>query len=431
MSAAAQARRRDPGMEIVALEAGAHTSYSACGIPYLVGGSIEGVDTLVARTPEEFRAARIDVRVDHEVRSVDLDSRSVEVWSSSRERSFRLGFDLLHIATGASPRRPEVPGADGPHVHGVQTLADAETLLADAAALRPEHVVVVGSGYVGLELAEAFLDRGATVSVLERGPEVMHGLDPDMGALVSRALRAAGVSVRTGEDLLEIDDGKVRTSRGDLPADLVVLGTGVVPNSALAEAAGIELGVAGAIVVDRRQSTSAEGVWAAGDCCQSLHLVSGRPVHEALGTVANRQGRVAGVNIAGGYAAFPGVVGTAATRVCSTEVARTGLGEAQAAEAGFETASATVSATTAAGYMPGAARLSFKLVAESGTGRVLGAQVVGGPGSARRIDVVATAIAAGMTAGDVVDLDLAYTPTLGSVWEPVQIAARRILAGSS
>jgi NADPH-dependent 2,4-dienoyl-CoA reductase/sulfur reductase-like enzyme len=429
MSAAAQARRRRPDLEIVALERGSFTSYSACGIPFVVGGSVGGVDDLVSRSPEQFRAMHIDARVGHEVTGIDLADRSVEVHNLGRERTFRLGWDLLHVATGAVPVRPDVPGIDLPHVHGVQTLGDAVRLMDDAGTRRPEHVVVVGSGYIGLELAESFLQRGASVTVVTRDDEVMGTLDPDMGALVGRAMRAAGVTVRLGDALVGIDDGAVHTASAELPADLVVLGTGVRPNSDLAAAAGLETGVHGAVVVDRRQRTSAEGVWSAGDCCQSWHVVSGRPTYEALGTVANKQGRVAGINLSGGYATFRGVAGTAVTRICATEVGRTGLNERTAAEAGFETVSATIRSTTAAAYMPEATPVTLKLTAERGGGRVLGVEIVGGPGSAKRVDVVATALHAGMDVEDLIGLDLSYAPPFSGVWEVVQTAARQI-AGS-
>jgi len=427
MSAAAQARRRQPELEIVALEMGRWTSYSACGIPYLVGGALDGVHDLVARSPEEFRSMRIDVRTEHEVVGLDLPSRKAEVHNRAHGRTFQLGFDLLHIATGARPRRPDIPGLDLPHVHGVQTLADATRLLDDARSSRPGHVVVAGSGYVGLELAEAFLDRGASVTVVEAASEVMGTLDPDMGALVARAMRQAGVNVRTGAELTGVTESAVLTSVGEIPADLVVLGLGVEPNSDLASAAGIDTGVRGSIVVDRQQRTSAEAVWAAGDCCQSYNIVSGRPVHLPLGTVANKQGRVAGINISGGYATFPGVAGTAVTRICRTEVGRTGLKEGEAKDAGFGVVAARVEGTTTAAYMPDAQHTTVKLIAERRTGRILGAQIVGGLGSAKRVDVIATALAARMTLDDLIGLDLGYAPPFSSVWDPVQVAARQLL----
>jgi NADPH-dependent 2,4-dienoyl-CoA reductase/sulfur reductase-like enzyme len=430
MTAASRVRRMRPDIDIVALEMGQWTSYSACGIPYLVGGDVGALDDLIARTPTEFRdRQRIDVRLSHLATAVDLDSREVEVRDLARDRTFRLGFDELLIATGATPRRPDVPGADQSWIHGVQTLDDAAVLLAAIAAEPPGRVVVIGGGYIGLEMAEAFLHRGAAVTVVERAPQVMGTLDPDIGALVSDALRELGIDVLCGTTLKGFDDGIVLTDDGELPADLAILGTGVRPNSDLAAAAGIELGAKDAVAVDRRQRTSAEGVWAAGDCCESFHLVSRRPVHIALGTVANKQGRVAGINIAGGYATFPGVVGTAVSKICGVEVARTGLTEIEADVAGFAHRQETIRSTTRAGYFPGAAPITVKLVAEQRTGRLLGGQIVGREGAAKRIDVLAAAITAGMTAENLVDLDLSYAPPFSPLWDPVQVAARALLRG--
>jgi len=429
MSAASQARRRRPDLDIIALERGRWTSYSECGIPYLIGGEIDDPATLVSRSPDQFRAMRIDARVGQVVAGIDLAGRSVEVRNLRQERTYRLSFDLLHVATGAVPVRPDVPGIDSPHVHGVQTLGDGIRLLDAARSGHPAHVVVVGGGYIGLELAEAFLQRGASVTVVDRSEQVMGGLDPELGTMVGRAMEATGVTLRLGETLIGVEERVVQTSAGEIPADLVVLGAGVRPDSALASEAGIETGYAGGIAVDRQQRTSAEGVWAAGDCCQSYNVVSGLPTYQALGTVANKQGRVAGINIAGGYATFGGVAGTAVTRICSTEVARTGLSEREAVHAGFSAVAATVESTTVAGYLAEATRITVKLVAESGSGRVLGMQVVGGPGSAKRVDVVATALHAGMDVEDLIGLDLGYAPPFASVWEVVQIAARELAAG--
>jgi NADPH-dependent 2,4-dienoyl-CoA reductase/sulfur reductase-like enzyme len=256
---------------------------------------------------------------------------------------------------------------------------------------------------------------------------VLGALDPDMAGRVEEAVRRFGIDLRTGVEVTAFEDGLVHTSAGPLVADLVVLGLGVVPNRELAEAAGIETGVHGAIRVDRRQRTSHEAVWAAGDCCESRHLVSGQPVHVALGTVANKQARVAGINIGGGYATFPGVLGTAVTKLCGTEVGRTGLTERQALAAGFEVATATIESTTRSGYFPGARPVTAKLLAERRTGRLLGGQLVGGEGAAKRIDVVAVALQAGMAAADLVDADLAYAPPFGPLWDPVAVAARDLL----
>jgi NADPH-dependent 2,4-dienoyl-CoA reductase/sulfur reductase-like enzyme len=428
MSAAAQARRRGPNLEIVALERGRWTSFSACGIPYLVGGAVRQLDDLVARSPAEFRAMRIDVRTGHEVIGLDLAERKAEVRNHAHGRTYSLGFDLVHVATGAVPLRPPMPGITLPHVHGVQTLDDASALLADAKTRRPRRVVVVGSGYIGLELAEAFAGQGLSVTVVDAADEVMTSLDPDMGALVARAMRDLGITVRTGETVEAITEKSVSTTAGEIPADLVVLGMGVAPNSAVAASAGVKTGVRGALVVDRQQRTSAEGMWAAGDCCQSVHVVSGQPVYQALGTVANKQGRVAGINISGGYATFRGVAGTAVTRICQLEVGRTGLSEREATAAGFSFVARTISSTTHASYMPHAAALTVKLLAERGAGRLLGAQILGGTGAAKRVDVVAVALTAGCSAEDLLGMDLGYAPPYSSVWDPVQLAARDVIA---
>ena len=428
MSAAMQARRLAPELEIVAIERGRWTSYSACGIPYLAGGSVNSVEDLVARSPEELRAQRIDVRTGHEVVGIDLAARRAEVHNLTHGRSFHLGFDMLMLATGARPSRPPIEGIDSPHVHGLQTLDDATRLVEDSKRRRPATVVVIGSGYIGLEMAEAFRTRRAAVTVLERGPEVMPGLDPDVGARVARAMRGMGIEVRTGVEATAVTETAVVTTTGDIPAELVILGTGLQPNSELGTDAGLDTGVRGAYVVDRRQRTSADGVWAAGDCCQSFHRVSLGPVYQPLGTVANKQGRVAGVNIGGRYASFPGVLGTAVTRVCDLEVGRTGLSEAAAATAGFETEITTIESTTASKYVPAAKATWVKMMAERGTGRLLGVHSFGGPGSAKRVDVAAAAIAGELTVSDLVGLDLAYAPPFSPVWDPLQVAARVLLS---
>lgn len=437
MSAAAQARRLDPRLDIVALEKGRWTSYSACGIPYLLGGEVGRLEELVARSPDQLRAQGIDVRVEHEAMAIDLSAGKVEVRDHRLGRTVNLGFDRLHIATGAHPYRPPLPGIELPFVGGVQTLDDAERLLRHLAHPPPwaplgiRSVVVVGAGYIGLEMAEACIRRGLAVTMVTATPEVMPTLDPDMGAQITRAIRRLGVTVRCGEPVIGFEPGAVTTEHATLPADLVILGIGVAPSSSLAGDTGLRLGVRGAVRVDRRQQTSHPAVWAAGDCCDTVHQVTGERVHVALGTVANKQGRVAGTNLGGGHASFGGVLGTAVTKVCDLEVARTGLTEAEAAAAGFAAVAATIDSTTIAGYLPGAEPMRVKAVAELGSGRLLGAQIVGtGPGAAKRIDVVATALTARMAAAEVAELDLAYAPPFGPLWDPVAIAARKVAAAA-
>jgi len=428
MSAVMQVRRRAPDREIVVLEKGQWTSYSACGIPYLVGGSVGDIDDLVARSPATFRDDHdVDVRLGHEVRALDLDAHEVEAWDHAGGRTVRVGFDTLHIATGARPLRPGLPGIDHPMVHGVQTLDDAAALEAEIAGGDVQRVVVVGGGYIGLEMAEAFVQRGVAVTLVEAADQLMPSLDPDVAAPLVGALEGLGIDVRLGAPLESVEDGAVVAGGQRVGADLVVVGLGTVPNAELAADAGITTGVKGAISVDRRQRTSAEGVWAAGDCCESYHMVARAPVHIALGTVANKQGRVAGINMGGGYAAFPGALGTAVTKVCSIEIGRTGLSLAEADRHGFVAVEAAVEGESRAGYLPERRRITVKALAEAGTGRMLGAQIVGEEGTAKRIDVLATAIQAGLTAEQVVDLDLGYAPPFGPVWDPVHTVARDLV----
>ena len=425
MTAATNARRGRPDLEIVVLEKGVHTSYSACGIPYVVGGAVDSLDELVVRTPQEFRDGyRIDVRTRHEARAIDLDARRIEVRALDQERTLHLGFDLLHIATGARPRRPDLPGIDGPDIYGVQTLDDAEVLLDAVQERNRRNVTIVGAGYIGLEMAEAFVRRAARVTLVDSGPLPMRTLDPDMSARVAAAVRRFGIDLRTSTDVEGFAPGVVHTSRGDVPADLVVLGLGVTPNAGFAIDAGLDAGAGGAIAVDHRQRTSREGIYAAGDCADVRHQVSGERVHIALGTVANKTGRVAGVNLGGGYASFPGVLGTAVTRVCEVEVARTGLSQEEADAAGIEHLVGAVDATSRAGYYPGAEPLHAKVLVEKGSGRLIGGQLVGADRSGKRIDTLATAITAKMTADAFLDLDLAYAPAVSPMWDAFQLAAR-------
>ncbi len=428
MAAASQARRLQPYLEIVALEKGSWTSYSACGIPYLVGGEVAELDDLVARTPQEHRERRIDVRLHHEVKGIDPAAGHVEVRDHAKGRTFHLDYDQLLVASGARPVRPDLPGIDGPGIHGVQTLDDASALLEHVRIERCEEVVVIGGGYIGLEMAEAFVRHGSQVTLLEGAEHLMATLDPDMADRLLDPIRGLGITVRLGVRATGFEPGRVHLDDGtEVGSDLVILGIGVTPNAELAAEAGATTGHRGAIVVDRRQRTDVEGIWAAGDCCTSLHLVSGREVHVALGTVANKQGRVAGTNLGGGYARFPGLVGTAITRVCELDVARSGLTEREVAEAGLEADSTVVESTTRAGYLPDPPSMVVKLLAERGSGRLLGGQIVGGTGAGKRIDTIATALHAGLRVDEVADLDLAYAPPMGTVWDPVAIAARRLV----
>jgi len=433
MSAASAARRaRGPEeLEIVAFDRGNYTSYSACGIPYFIGNDVTDVDALIARTPEQFaRNHGIDARIGHEVLHIDTDRQAVEVRDLRGGAGWWEGFDQMMVATGAVPIRPSLPGADAQGIFGVQTLDDGLAVRAALAQDRPRRVVVVGAGYIGLELAEALCAWGVHVTVIDRGQAPLAALDPDMGGMLVAAMHRFGMTLRLGETVTGFDTaaGKVSAVRTDhvtIPTDLVILGLGVRPNTALAVAAGIPLGPAGGIAVDQRLRTGVEGVWAGGDCVEKFHRVARRPVTLALGTHANKEGRTAGINIGGGYATFPGVLGTAVTKLCDVQVGRTGLGEAEARTAGFDPLCVTVDSTTRAGYYPGAKPIRTKLVAERGTGRLLGAQIVGEEGAAKRIDVLAMALWHDTTVEELLNTDLSYAPPFSPLWDPVLIAARK------
>ena len=432
MSAAAQARRRRGADElsIVAFERGRATSYSACGIPYWIGGLVDSEQALIARTPEQHRAGGIDVRMRTEVTAIDLDRRVVRWRDLEEGTEGDEPFDALHYAAGSVPMRPPVPGIDAAGVYGVQVLDDGVDLRRELeAGVRRD--VVVGGGYIGLEIAEACQRRGLEVTVVDRSEQPVGTFDPDVGAYLADAVRGLGIELVLGDGVVEIGttDGRascvVTASGRELPADLVVLGLGVRPNVRLAQVAGVPVGPSGGLVVDARMRTPAEGVWAAGDCVESVHRLSGQRVVVALGTHANKQGRVAGINLGGGYATFRGVIGTAITQVCDLEVARTGLSSAEADAAGYAYVTAVVDSTTKAGYMPDAQPVRLKLLAERRSGRLLGAQLVGKQGSAKRIDVLAVAVWNEMAVDELLGLDLSYAPPFSPVWDPVLIAARK------
>ncbi len=437
MSAASQARRlKGPReLEIVAFERGHFTSYSACGIPYWVGGDVTDRDRLIARTPEEHRARDIEVRLRTEVTELDLERGRVRSRDVDSGDESWTSYDKLVIATGARPMRPAMPGIDAPGVHGVQTLDDGQALLDTLAATRGRRAVVVGAGYIGVEMAEAMIKRGYEVTVVNRGREPMATLDPDMGRLVHRAMEDMGITMVNDAEVTKVltaDDGRVRavaTERAEYPADVVVLGIGVRPETTLARDAGLPLGEHGGLLTDRSMRVRGyENIWAGGDCVEVLDLVSGQQRHVPLGTHANKHGQVIGAGAGGGYATFPGVVGTAVSKVCDLEIARTGLREKDARRVGLRFETVTIESTSRAGYYPNASPMTVKMLAELRTGRLLGVQIVGREGAGKRVDIAAVALTAGMTVDGMTALDLGYAPPFSPVWDPVLVAARKASA---
>jgi NADPH-dependent 2,4-dienoyl-CoA reductase/sulfur reductase-like enzyme len=427
MSAATQARRLRTAddLGIVVLEQGPDVSYSACGIPYWVGGQVPDRDQLIARTPGQFAALDIDVRTGTRAEGIDLDAGTVT--TSTGEV---LGYDNLVLATGGKPLRPPVPGLDAGGVHGVHRLADGAAIRA-AVAAGARRAVVLGGGYIGLEMADVLQERGLDVTVVLADPLPMSQLDTDMAGRVCKAMGDMGIAVQTDQPVREIEldahgvVAAVRTDDGRYPCDLVVLGLGMGPEVTLAREAGLRLGETGAVEVDRTQrSRSHPEVFAAGDCSQTFSKITGEAMHIALGTHANKQGRVAGSVIGGRMARFAGVLGTAATKVGDLEISRTGLCTTQAERAGYDHRCETIEGTTRAGYYPGAASIAVKLIVENGSGLLLGAQIVGGPGAGKRVDVMATAIWAGVTAEDLAGADLSYAPPFSPTYDPLVVAAR-------
>ncbi|MFD2091108.1 FAD-dependent oxidoreductase [Blastococcus deserti] len=431
-SAASQAKKRQPDLDVVMFERGRATSYSACGIPYWISGAVETESSLVARTPAQHRAAGIDVRMRTEVVGIDLDRRVVRWRGLEDGGEGTEPFDDLVYATGSVPMRPPVPGIDAAGVYGVQVLDDGAALRTELDDGSVRRVVVVGGGYIGLEIAEACRVRGLEVTVVDLSATPVGTFDPDVGATIADAVRAEGIELVLSDGVAAIEvgsDGRacavVTASGRELPADLVVLGLGVRPNVQLAREAGIPIGTSGGVAVDARMRTGIDGVWAAGDCVESWHRLSGQRVVVALGTHANKQGRVAGINIGGGYATFPGVIGTAITKICDWEAARTGLSSTEAEAAGYSFVTAWVDSTTKAGYFPGASPIRVKMIAERRSGRLLGAQIVGREGAAKRIDALAICIWNEMGVDEILSLDLSYAPPFAPVWDPVLIAARK------
>jgi NADPH-dependent 2,4-dienoyl-CoA reductase/sulfur reductase-like enzyme len=433
MSAATQAKRmRTDDLNVVAFERSHFTSYSACGIPYWVGGEVDG-DRLVARTPEQHRKNGIDLRMRIEVESIDLDNQTVKARNLESGATTEEGWDDLVIATGAVPIRPDLPGIEADGIFGVQTLDDGAAVIYDMKERDPKQAVVVGGGYIGIEMAEAMVYRGLRVTVLDQAREPMTTLDPDMGRLVHEAMEGLGIDVRTECKVEGFDvgpDGRVRGVAVDgdtCRADIVILGLGVRPNTDVASAAGLQLGSKGGLRTDLRMRVEGkDNIWAGGDCVETFHLVSEDWVHAPLGTHANKQGRVIGTNLGGGYATFPGVVGTAMSKVINLEIARTGLRENEAEGAGYRFLTVIHESTTRAGYYPETSPITVKLIVEHRTGRLLGGQIVGrSEGAAKRIDTLAVALWTRMTVEEMTALDLGYAPPFSPVWDPVLIAARK------
>lgn len=428
MSAASQARRRDPGCEVVVLDRGHDISYSACGMPYNIGDPARGVDDLVILNAETARSERdIDVRTRHAAQALDVSRRVVEVSDLEAGSNYALTWDALVIASGATAIRPAVPGLDLAGVFVLRDLTDARHIKRYLADVKVSTAVVVGAGYIGIEMADVLHGLGIAVSILEKADQVLPGFAPAIVEVAAHTLERHGVSVQTATSLQRVQregaDLLVHSDRGVIHAQIVIVAVGVRPDVALAREAGIALGASGAIAVDSAMRTSVPTVFAAGDCAEAHHLVLDRPTWVPLGTTANKQGKVAGANAAGGDQHFGGIVGSAGFKCFDLEVARTGLGAAEIASAGLDAVAAVSTHHTRARSYPGDKPITTVVYAERGSGRLLGAQMIGGEAVAKRIDVFATALHARMTLAQVEALDLTYAPPFAPVYDAILIAA--------
>lgn len=433
LSAASRARAVDPELEITVLERSHFISYGACGIPYYVSGMVPGVESLLTHSPEFFeRERRIRVLTRREVTAIRSGQRTVDILDVDSRRHTSLPYDALVIATGAAPVIPDLAGGNLPGVYTVRDLESAIALRAFLEARKPSTGVVIGSGYIGLEMAEALAQRGIAVTVLERHAHLFPALDPDLAAQVQAAMESRGIAAHTGVTAQGMEAGadglvqSVVTTTGHLPAEVVILAVGVGAEHQLAKDTGITLGASGAIAVDERAETSQPGVYAAGDCAEAYHCILGRPVHIPLGPTANRQGRVAGANAAGRRELFGGVVGTLVVKVFDLEIGRTGLSESEAAAGGFLPAAATITGRTRGGYYPGGGPLTVRLVGDQRTGRLLGATLLGPEGAGLRLNTLAAVLQAAGSPQDVENIDFAYTPPVAPVADPLLIAARAL-----
>ena len=412
MSAAARARRLDPRLEIVVLEKGPAVSYGACGLPYFVEGRIREAQQLIVYTPEYFRKERhIDVRTGARVVSISHARREIALESGERVR-----YDRLVIATGARCDTCGMAGADREHVFTLHTLEDAERMRAFLREKRPKRAVVVGAGYIGVEAADALRRNGLRVTVIERSQHALLRGDADLTAAVAKQLDEHGVELRTGVAVGSVDD---------LAADMVVVAAGFKPNVELAVEAGVETGRFGAIRTDERMETNVRGIYAAGDCAEVTHLVTGRPTWIPLGTTANKCGRVAGANAAGGRERFPGIVGTSIVGIFDMAFATTGFSVEHARAEGFTPVAARIEAPARPRYFRGK-KTTVELVADRVTRRLVGGSVIGEDGAAGRINVIAAALQARMRVEDFDQLDLAYSPPFAATWDPLLIAAQQL-----
>jgi len=424
-TAAARARRLSEDAEITLVERGPYVSFANCGLPYYISGAIAKRSKLLLQTPEGFDA-RYGIKVLVDTEAVEIDRQGKRLRVRGPEGESWLPYDRLILAQGGNPVMPPLPGLDSPNVFKLWTVPDVDRIKAWLDTAKPASALIAGGGFIGLEMAEAFTERGIPTTVVELLPRIMSTMDPEFGAMVAGKLEEKGVRVLTGLGLKAIhgSEGKAELSDGSIvDSGVVLLSIGVRPELSLAKAAGLALGATGGLEVDEELKTSDPSIWAAGDMVEIVNKVSGRKVRVPLAGPANRQGRIAASNALGMHMKYHGALGTSVFKAFDAVAASTGLSEKAAREAGFDVGAAMIVKDNHAGYYPGGQEMTLKLVYDRRDGRILGAQAFGGEGTEKRIDVVVTALQGKLTLDDLAELDLAYAPPFSSANDPVNLAA--------
>ncbi len=428
MSAASKAKRVDRDAEVTVYTDETYISYSACSLPYLAQNLISDESELVARTPQQMKDYGVDVHTGHRVTKILRGEKQILV-STPEHGQIAVPYDKLVIATGARNIVPPFPGVDAAGIFTIKGIPDIHRLQAYLAENGCRSAVVVGGGFIGLEMADALCSLGLGVTILDAAPQVLPILDADMAERVRAYVESKGVQVRCGQAVTGFTadaDGRVSgvaTGEGVYPADVVILAIGLVPNTALAGDCGLALGFKNAVRTDASMRTSDPDIYAAGDCAETYHIVSGQRTNVCLGTLANRNGRIAGENAAGGHQEYRGEVGTAMLKVFEKEVAKTGLSEAEAVRAGLRAWSVSIDSNTRASGYPGRGPITVKLVIEAETNRLLGGQIFGAEGAAARINAIAAMVQYHHTVEELAALDMGYAPPFSPVWDPVLVAA--------
>jgi len=431
MSAASRAKRHQPDMDVVVLEKTGDVSYSACGMPYAIGDPQREMDGLIVRTADVFRKKQgIDLLTNHTVQSIDPENRNIKGTTLSGE-SFAFDYDKLLIATGASAIIPDLPGTGLPGVMALKSLEEGRRIKTHISEKNVKKAVIIGMGYIALEMCEALRSLGIAVDMVKPRPTFLPWMHPDLSAVVREEVEKNEVGVKTGQAFRRVEERKnglaVVCEDEEYPADMVLVAIGVAPNSMLAGTAGIELSVGNAIAVDKKLRTSADDIFAAGDCADAFDVVTGQKTWVPLALRANRAGWAVADNVCGKNKALPGIAGTAVFKVFNLEVARTGLNPKSAAEAGFDPVEVMIQSRSRAHGHPGSAPISVQMVGDQKSGRLLGVQMVGKDGVAHRINAPAVALHAGLTVDEFSQSDLAYAPPFGPTWDPMLTAANQLL----